>query len=81
MKLEKVKNTKKGLVFGSINRVAGLLLPFLIQTVTIHRLGIEYIGVKGLFSSILTVFSLAELGFGSAIVYEMYKPIAEDDTK
>ncbi|MCR5012591.1 MAG: hypothetical protein K6A72_09620 [Lachnospiraceae bacterium] len=79
MKLEKVKNTKKGLVYGTINRVVGLLLPFVIQTVTIHRLGIEYIGVKGLFSSVLTVFSLAELGFGSAIVYAMYKPIAEDN--
>lgn len=79
MKLERIKNTKNGVMFGLIERFVGLILPFIIQTITIKQLGIEYVGVKGLFSSILTVFSLAELGFGSAIVYAMYKPIAEDN--
>ena len=79
MKLDRVKNTKRGILFGSFNRLVGLLLPFIIQTITIRKLGMDYVGIKGLFSSILTVFSVAELGFGSAIVYAMYKPIAEDD--
>ena len=79
MKLDRIKNAKRGLVFGLINTFVGLLMPFFIQTITIRQLGIEYIGMKGLFTSILTVFSLVELGFGSAIVYSMYKPIAEDD--
>lgn len=79
MKLDRIKNTKRGIIFGSFNRFVGLLLPFIIQTITIRKLGMDYVGIKGLFSSILTVFSVAELGFGSAIVYAMYKPIAEDD--
>ena len=41
----------------------------------------DYVGLGSLFTSILQVLSLAELGFGSAIVYSMYKPIAEKDTK
>lgn len=79
MKIDKIKNTKKGLIFGLVYKFFSLLFPFLIQTVLIHQLGIEYIGIKGLFSSILTIFSLAELGFGGAIVYSMYKPIVDDD--
>ena len=39
----------------------------------------QYLGLNSLFSSILQVLNLAELGIGSAMVYSMYKPIAEDD--
>jgi len=79
MRLERGKNTKRGIVFGALNKVVTLLLPFLIQTIIIKVLGVEYAGIKGLYSSILSVLSLTELGIGSAIVYSMYKPIAEDD--
>lgn len=81
MKLDRVGNAKKGIAFGTIKCVISLLLPFIIRTITIHILGIEYAGIKGLFSAILTIFSLAELGFGSAVVYAMYEPIAKDDIK
>lgn len=79
MKIDRIGNTKRGIAYGFLNQAICLLLPFFIQTITIHQLGIEYVGIKGLFSSILTVLSLVELGFGSAIVYSMYKPIATDD--
>lgn len=79
MKLERKKNAKKGIVYGVVNKIVTLLFPFVIQTITIKFLGIEYVGIKGLFGSILSILSLAELGVGSAIVYSMYKPIAEDD--
>lgn len=67
------------MLFGLLYRITGTLLPFIVQMVVIRKLGIEYIGIRGLFSSVLTVFSLAELGFGSAIVFFMYKPIADDN--
>lgn len=56
-----------------------LLLPFVTRTVMIKALGAEYLGLSSLFTSILSVLSISELGFGSAIVFSMYKPIAEDD--
>lgn len=55
-------------------------MPFAVRTVFIYKLGIEYLGLNSLFSSILQILSLSELGFASAIVFSMYKPIAEDDT-
>lgn len=80
MKLERAANAKKGIFYGAINKILTLIFPFIIQTVVIKSLGVEYGGVRGLFSSILQMLSLAELGFGTAVVFSMYKPIAEDDT-
>ena len=79
MKVDKVKNTKRGIVYGLVNKMVTLILPFFVQTIMIKTLGVEYAGIKGVFTSILSVLSLTELGIGSAIVYNMYKPIAEDD--
>ena len=38
-----------------------------------------YLGISGLFSNILSMLSLAELGISGAIIYALYKPIAIDD--
>lgn len=78
-KLDRTKNTARNFVWGLINKVTTLLLPFLIRAVIIRVLGKEYLGLNNLFSSILSVLNLAELGIGSAMVYAMYKPIAEND--
>ncbi len=52
---------------------------FLCRTVLIHTLPMEYVGVTGLFSNILSVLSLSELGFGTVLVYSMYLPLAQND--
>lgn len=57
--------------------VITIFVGFLFQSVFLHTLGAEYNGIKGLFSNILSMLSIAELGFGSAIVFHLYKPIAE----
>ena len=55
------------------------LLPFATRTIMIQTIGIEYLGVDSLFASVLNMLSLSELGFSSAIVYTMYKPVAEKE--
>ena len=75
----RVKNAKRNIVFAVLNRVVGILFPFAIRTVMLYILGSEYLGLDSLFSSVLNFLSLAELGVGSALVYSMYKPIANDD--
>lgn len=70
-----IKNVKTGLLVQIINK----LMAFVVRTVFIKCLNTEYLGVNGLFSNILTILSFAELGIGTAIIYNMYKPIAEDD--
>lgn len=56
-----------------------ILLSFITRTVFINSLGDSYLGIEGLFSNILSMLSLAELGFGSAITFKLYKPIEEND--
>lgn len=62
-----------------IGRFAMIGITFLVKTVMIHTMGAEYLGVNSLFTSVLRVLSLAELGFTSAIVYTMYKPVAYNE--
>lgn len=75
----RVINTKKNILGGMLNRIVMLLLPFLTRTAIIYTFGAEYLGLNSLFAAILNVLALAELGVGSAMVFSMYKPMAEGD--
>ena len=79
MKLDIVRNARRNVVAGVVNRVLTLALPFVNRTLFIWWMGAEYLGLNGLFASLLGVLSLAELGFGQAVVCAMYRPVAEDD--
>ncbi|MCH5342438.1 MAG: hypothetical protein J1E64_00255 [Acetatifactor sp.] len=79
MRLERKKNAIRNSIWGILNRAIALLGPFLIRTLIIYMLGVEYLGLSSLFTSILQVLSMAELGFGSAIAFSMYGPIANND--
>ena len=79
MKIERKKNAARNVVFGVIQRLYNMVMPFIMRTVMIYLMGVEYLGLNSLFTSILQVLNLAELGVGSAMVFSMYKPIAEDD--
>lgn len=79
----KVKMRKKSSILNLIGSLGAnftvMLFNFITQTVLIKMLGVEYSGINGLFTNILTMLSIAELGIGSTIIYKLYKPIAEDD--
>ena len=75
----RTKNTTRNIFTGLLYRIICILLPFINRTVILKVMGADYTGISTLFSSILSVLSLAELGFNSAVVYCMYKPMAEQD--
>lgn len=77
--MNKTKNAVRNIFWGFWNRIFLIILPFVMRTVLIYTMGNEYVGLNSLFTSILSVLSLSELGFSSAIVYSLYKPIAEND--
>ncbi len=72
-------NVLRNMVGGAGGQVFASLIQFASRTYFIMILGAEYLGVNGLFSNILSMLSLAELGIGPAIVFSMYKPIADND--
>lgn len=79
MKIERTKNASRNIIFGGILKAYQIIVPFLMRTAMIYFMGVQYLGLSSLFTSILQVLNLTELGVGSAMVYSMYKPIAEDD--
>lgn len=81
MKLERTKNASKSAAFGIALRLYQIIIPFVMRTAMVYLMGIEYLGLNSLFTSILQVLNLAELGVGSAMVFSMYKPIAEEDER
>lgn len=80
MRLNRCENTKRNIIIGEVDKISGVLLPFFVRTMIIHFIGAEYLGLTGLFYSILQMLNLTEMGFGTAIVYSMYQPIAKNDT-
>ena len=75
----RVVNTIRNFLINFLNKGLSLVLRFVLRTVFIHTLSVEYLGVNGLFSNILTLLSLADLGFGLALPYSLYKPLQEKD--
>ena len=75
----RLKSSMKNTAFSAVGQIVNELLSFIVRTVFIRTLEVEYLGVNGLFTNILSFLSLAELGVGSALVFSMYKPIAEHD--
>lgn len=79
--MSRTKNATRNILAGLVNKLVHLGFPFLIRAIIIQTLGSEYLGLSSLFTSILQVLNLAELGFSNAVIYNMYKPVAEKDTK
>ncbi len=77
---QRSRNVGRNMVYGLLNRCVSLLLPFIVRTMLIYRFGTLYLGMNSLLASVFQVLNLAELGFGSAVVYSLYKPVAEGDT-
>lgn len=80
-RFQRSRNVSRNILFGMLNRFFALLMPFIVRTVLIYRFGAVYLGMNSLFLSIFRVLNLAELGFGSAIVYCLYRSVAEEDTE
>lgn len=79
MNNNRLEKASRNIAVGMISNIILMLMPFVNRTVIIYTLGVEYTGLGSLFSSVLTVLSITELGFNAAIVYSMYSPIAKKD--
>lgn len=77
--MSRVNNSMKNILTSSGAQFLSIFLKFITRTVFIQTLGVQYLGITGLFTNILSVLALAELGVGSAITFNLYKPIAKND--
>ena len=79
MKNSRTVYAAKNFIYSTAGNLCNSILSFISRTVFIYILGTVYLGVNGLFTNILGMLSLAELGVGSAISFSLYKPLAEND--
>ena len=73
------KNSLKNMIGSMTSNIITIIIGIVAQALFIKILGSEYLGLNGLFSNIITMLGIVELGIGNAIVYNLYKPIAEKD--
>ena len=76
----RTQHARRNIITSVINKLVIMLCNFIMRTILIKYLGEVYLGLDSLFISILEIMSLTELGIGAAMVYSMYKPLAENDT-
>ena len=81
MVIERSKNAARNVFWGILNKLVRLLAQFVIRVILVKSLGEAYLGLDSLFVSVVSMLSLAELGIGTALVFNMYKAIAEDDNE
>ena len=75
----RVKAAARNIIFGYIGNLTTQLLGFVLRTIFIRHLGQTLNGVNALYTGILSVLSMAELGIGTALNYSLYKPVIHKD--
>lgn len=75
----RTKNAMRNICINILTQIIITMLGFLSRKVFIDNLGTEYLGVNGLLSNVISILSLVEGGIGTSIIFNLYKPLAEDD--
>lgn len=75
------QHSAKNITYSILNYAVKIVLAFVVRSFFIKILSLDYLGVNTLFSNVLSLLSLAELGFGSAIVVMLYKPVQDGDVR
>ncbi|MGS0746162.1 lipopolysaccharide biosynthesis protein [Syntrophomonas erecta subsp. sporosyntropha] len=72
----RTKKTLINITAAVIGQVFAMVIGFISRVIFIRTLGIDYLGVNGLFTNILSMLALVELGIGPAIIFSLYRPLA-----
>lgn len=75
----RAKKSAQNMITGFLYQALTLVLSFVSRTVFVQALGTEYLGLNGIFTDVLSLLAMADLGFGTAMAYSFYKPLAEHD--
>ena len=75
----RTEKVKRNVLTSVVLQILKILLSFISRMIFVKMLGATYLGINGLFSNILTVLSVADLGMATAMMYSLYKPLADGD--
>ena len=77
--MSRLENTTKNFIWSTVSTMASSILGFISRTAFIYFIGTHYLGVNSLFTELLSMLSLAELGLGVAINFSLYKPLSQNN--
>jgi O-antigen/teichoic acid export membrane protein len=77
----RTKNSIKNMIAAMSSNIVTILIGLIAQAVFIKILGVDYLGLNGLFTNIISMLGIVELGVGNAIIYNLYKPIADNNVE
>ncbi len=77
----RIDKAKRNVFFSVMLQILKIVLSFVGRMVFVHTLGAIYLGVSGLFSNILAILAVADLGMTTVMMFNLYKPLANGDTK
>ncbi|WP_051411518.1 lipopolysaccharide biosynthesis protein [Ruminococcus flavefaciens] len=77
----RTKKASRNVLVGVLSKLIVMLLAFITKTIFIRQLGVEYNGVNGLYSNILAVLALSELGVGNVLNYSLYSALRNNNTE
>ena len=75
----RTKNSLLNVIFSFILQFSKIFLVFINRIIFVKVLGATYLGINGLFSNILSILSLADMGMSTAMMFSLYKPLAENN--
>ena len=75
----RTENSIKNMYMSIFAQIIIILLGFISRRIFLRSLGTEYLGINGLLTNVLSMLSLVEGGIGTSIIYNLYKPLAEDN--
>lgn len=81
MQDSRIKNTSRNIFYSFILQMVKILFVFINRIIFVRTLGAAYLGVNGLFTNILGILSLTDLGMTTALMYSLYKPLSQKDEK
>ena len=77
--MSRIESSRKNIISGTVFQGMYLVMNFAIRILILRKAGIEALSLNGLFTEVIWVLSIAELGVGVSISYSLYKPLAEHD--
>ncbi len=77
--MSRTSNSLRNAGSSMLNQLVTAMLRFACRTVFIHTLGKEYLGISGLYTNVITILSITELGFSTVITHSLYEPLARND--
>ena len=77
--MSRTKSSIRNFIFTIVSNFSAIVIGLISQKLFIEILGIEYMGINGLFTNIISLLGIVEMGVGTAIIYSLYGPLENDD--